>query len=88
MNEEAIKQQLKSDGYDEVAIIEWDAGIFNDMHAHDFSASIHVLSGEMTVATAESERTCRAGDCGTVDAGTLHSERVGPDGVRFMVGKR
>ncbi len=88
MDEQAFREQVKRDGYGEPELIEWDAGTVNDTHTHDFAATIYVLSGEITVATDEEDRTCRAGDTGSLGTGVPHTERIGPDGVTFLVARK
>ena len=88
MDEKAFRQQLADEGYDEVKSIEWAADTFIDTHAHDFSASVLVLSGEMTVTREDGASTCHAGDTCAVSAGTPHAEKVGPEGVHFLVGRK
>lgn len=88
MDEKAFRKQLEGQGYGEASVVEWEADKFVDTHTHDFSASLLVLSGEMTVTTASGTTTCRAGDTDALVAGTPHSEKVGPKGVRFLVGRK
>ncbi len=71
-----------------MSVIDWEADKFVDTHTHDFSASVLVLSGEMTVTTESGATTCRASDTDSLVAGTPHSEKVGPEGVRFLVGRK
>jgi quercetin dioxygenase-like cupin family protein len=42
----------------------------------------------MTVSAEGTEHTYRAGDTFTMSAGCRHSERSGPDGVRYLAGRR
>jgi quercetin dioxygenase-like cupin family protein len=64
------------------------AGTVNDTHSHDFDAALLVLSGNITVTTEQGTTTCRAGDTFELDNGIPHTEHIGPDGVRFLVGRR
>jgi quercetin dioxygenase-like cupin family protein len=89
MKEQAFRKLLAKEGYGEGAVRDWAAGTFNDTHSHDFSAKVLVLDGEITVTTADGRATtCRAGDTFQLAAGTPHQERVGPDGVRFLGGRK
>ena len=67
--------------------IVWAPGTVNERHTHEFAASLLVLEGEMTVTADTGARRCRAGDRFTLDAGVPHSERVGADGVRFLIAR-
>ncbi len=88
MDIEQFKQSLLDQGYNEASSVTYEPGMENDMHTHDFSASLYVLEGEMTVVTEAGAQTHLSGDTCQVDAGTLHLERAGPDGVTFLVGKK
>lgn len=88
MDEKTFRAELEQEGYGEASVVEWEAGKFVDTHTHDFSASLLVLSGEITVTTESGTTTCRAGDTGSLAAGTPHSEKVGTEGVRFLVGRK
>jgi len=88
MDEQTFRDQAKRDGYADPVMIEREGGDFIESHAHDFSARILVLSGEMTVQTPEREFTCRVGEAGRVERGVSHSEQTGPDGVCFLVARK
>ena len=57
-------------------------------HCHDFDAKALVLGGEMTITRDNRAVTYRAGQCFEVPAGGLHAERVGPQGVSLLSGRR
>jgi quercetin dioxygenase-like cupin family protein len=87
MDEQAFRQKLEAAGCDEIAAVEWEANTINESHTHDFSASLMVLSGEMTVTSDSGTTTCRAGDTFELAADMLHAETVGDEGIRFLVGR-
>jgi len=60
----------------------------NGMHVHDFDARLYVLAGEITLTREDGARTFRAGDSCDVPAGTLHSEAYGPEGCKYLAGRR
>lgn len=88
MQESEFRAKLKAGGYADARLVEWEPNTVNDTHTHDFDASVLVLDGEITVVTADDTCTCRAGDTFALDAGILHSEIIGEDGVRFLSGRR
>jgi quercetin dioxygenase-like cupin family protein len=58
-------------------------------HAHDYDVRALVLSGEIALGCGEAlPHTYRVGDVFSMDAGLAHSESVGPEGVRYLVGRR
>lgn len=87
MDIDNFRAEIARRGGAEPVEVAWGPGTVNERHTHDFSASLLVLEGEMTVATDGAERRCRAGDRFSLDAGVPHSERVGAAGVRFLVAR-
>ena len=57
-------------------------------HSHPWHARLLVLEGELTLVTAEGERTFGPGESCAVDANTVHAEVTGPAGARGLVGKK
>jgi len=47
-----------------------------------------VIGGEITLTRAGKAETFRVGDSCAVSAGEMHSERVGPQGVAYVAGRR
>lgn len=89
MDEATFRARAEAEGYGNFVVRDWQVGTVNDMHTHDFSASILVLDGELTVTYEDgSTTTCRAGDSNSLAAGIPHAERVGPEGVRFLAGRK
>ena len=88
MNEQSFRARVKDEGYGEPVLLEWDAGLLNESHSHDFDATILVIEGEITVTCADRTSTCQTGDSDALAAGTPHTEEVGPEGVKFLVARR
>ena len=88
MDEAAFRVHLKENGYEDMGVKEMAADHAEATHTHDFDAAILVLAGEISAVMADRTVTCRAGDSFSLDANTPHSEQVGADGVRFLVGRR
>ena len=57
-------------------------------HSHSFDVRAFVLAGEITLTVDGRTHSYRAGDVFTMEAGCRHAEAVGPDGVRYLVGRR
>ncbi len=87
MNVDEFRTEATRRGYGEIAEIEWAAGTVNELHAHEFAATLLVLDGELSVTCDDGTVTCAAGETFSLPAGVPHSERVGPNGVRFLVGR-
>ena len=88
MDEQSYRAKVKEEGYAEPVLIDWEANRFVDTHSHDFDAAIFVLEGEITVACEDRTSTCRIGDNEALAAGTLHTEQIGPQGVKFLAARR
>jgi quercetin dioxygenase-like cupin family protein len=90
MNEEQFRQKLRDEGYTEPEVheVEPESEKFLKMHTHDQSTMSLVLSGEFTMITESGSRTYKQGDWCENPAGTLHTERIGPEGATALVAKR
>jgi quercetin dioxygenase-like cupin family protein len=83
-----FETELREQGYVEIFDRRMEANALNPEHAHEFDARLLVLEGVMTITAEGAERTYRAGDTFTMSAGCRHSERCGPDGARYLAGRR
>jgi quercetin dioxygenase-like cupin family protein len=88
MNRVQFEAELRDQGYLEVADRRMQANETNPEHAHEFDARLLVLEGELTILCGGNERTYCAGDAFAMTAGRRHVERCGPDGVRYLAGRR
>ena len=88
MERTAFETELRKQGYAEVVDRRMEADAFNPEHAHEFDARLLIIEGAMTITAEGTERTYRAGDTFTMSAGSRHSERSGPEGARYLAGRR
>ena len=88
MKREEFEQQLKSDGYSQIETKDYVERPANEAHGHDFAVRGLVLEGAFTVIQSNQSVTYRPGEVFTVAAGIPHSEEVGPQGARVLVGRR
>jgi quercetin dioxygenase-like cupin family protein len=88
MNRTEFETELREQGYQEVADRRMGANTTNPEHSHEFDARLLVLEGEMTITSEGEERTYRAGDTFAMTAGCRHTEHCGPQGVRYLAGRR
>lgn len=88
MDRTVFETELATHGYREVVDRHMDADVLNPEHAHEFDARLLILEGAMTIASEGQERTYRAGDTFTMAAGCRHSEHAGPQGARYLAGRR
>ena len=83
-----FETELHGQGYLEVVDRRMEANALNPEHAHEFDARVLVLEGEMTIVWDGDEHTYRAGDICAITAGRRHAERSGPQGARYLAGRR
>ncbi|MGE0257945.1 MAG: cupin domain-containing protein [Alphaproteobacteria bacterium] len=88
MDRTAFEDGLRGTGYGEIVDRRMEPNSVNPTHAHEFDARLLVLEGAMTIAAEGGERTYRAGDTFEMQAGCRHSETAGPDGARYLAGRR
>jgi quercetin dioxygenase-like cupin family protein len=88
MERTTFEAELQAQGYAEVVDRRMDSDVFNPEHAHEFDARLLILEGAMTIAAEGRERTYSAGDTFAMTAGCRHTERAGPDGTRYLAGRR
>jgi quercetin dioxygenase-like cupin family protein len=88
MERTTFEAELREQGYDEALDRRMEANAVNPEHAHEFDARLLVLEGAMTITSEGRQRTYRAGDTFSMSAGCRHTEVCGPEGVRYLAGRR
>jgi quercetin dioxygenase-like cupin family protein len=88
MDRTTFETELQAQGYAEVVDRRMDGNGVNPEHSHEFEAKLLILEGAMTIAAEGRERTYRAGDTFTMAAGCQHTEQAGPEGARYLAGRR
>jgi quercetin dioxygenase-like cupin family protein len=79
---------LAEDGFAEAVTVEREANGFLDVHAHPFEAKAFILDGEIRLCIDGTEQTYKAGHVFHLPANAPHSEAYGPEGVRYLVGRK
>ena len=87
-NAQDFEARLRSEGFPEIRTNQLEPNRHNAEHSHPFDVSALVLEGEITLTHEGSKRTYRVGDEFVMEAGCKHVEDVGPQGVRYLVGRR
>jgi quercetin dioxygenase-like cupin family protein len=87
MDQVRFESELRAQGY-EVVDRRMEANTLNPEHSHEFDARLLVLEGAMTITAEGQERTYLAGDTFAMTAGCRHTEQCGPEGVRYLAGRR
>jgi len=88
MDTTGFEARLEREGYPEIRTNALQPNCHNAEHSHPFDVLALVLEGDITLTIEGRARTYRAGDEFTMKAGCAHVEDVGPQGVRYLVGRR
>lgn len=88
MDHPQFRQQLATEGFDEILDKSLPAGQFVDAHSHPFGVKALVTSGEVALGVAGVVTTYRTGDVFTMAPGCEHTERYGAAGVSYVVGRK
>jgi quercetin dioxygenase-like cupin family protein len=88
MQQAEFETAARRDGYADIVDRQMAANHLNPEHAHEFDARVLVLEGEMTITQGGVAHTYRAGDTCALAAGTAHTEQCGPQGARYLAGRR
>lgn len=88
MDTSGFEARLQREGYPEIRTNALQPNCHNAEHSHPFDVLALVLEGDITLTIEGRARTYRAGDEFTMQAGCAHVEDVGPQGVKYLVGRR
>jgi quercetin dioxygenase-like cupin family protein len=88
MERDEFIDAVKREGFAEVVTVTRDPNGALDDHAHPFEAKALVLHGELTIRTGATESLYKTGDVFHLQANESHSERFGPEGVQYLVGRK
>jgi len=83
-----FRKGLLKEGFPEPVEVMRAANGSLDLHSHPFEARALVLEGEIQIEIDGVGRTYSAGDIFQVPANRMHSERYGPTGVKYLVGRK
>ena len=87
-NEEALHQQLKSEGFRRTYTWEDSPNTFYPEHTHSTETAHIVLDGELALTMNGKTRVYRVGERCDVPSGATHSARMGSAGCRYLIGER
>lgn len=88
MTEEEFRQWLAREGVDTVVTVEREPDGMLDTHSHPFEARALVIGGEITIEAEGQTRRYGPGDVFQLGANIPHIERYGPQGVRYLAGRK
>lgn len=88
MEPKAFIEALKREGFAPPVTVQREPNGAMGEHAHPFEAKALVLAGEICIDTGGRPTVFRPGDIFHLQADEPHTERYGPDGVSYLVGRR
>lgn len=88
MNETEFITALQHEGFGEIVTVERDPNGFLGTHTHPFEARALILAGEIRLNIDGVEQVFRAGDVFHLATNQAHSESYGPEGVRYLAGRK
>jgi quercetin dioxygenase-like cupin family protein len=88
MEREAFVGTLEKEGFKEFVTVTREPGAALDVHEHPFEAKALILEGEISLRVGDEERLYKVGDVFHLPAHIAHSERYGPAGVQYLVGRK
>ena len=88
MDRATFEAALISEGFSEIVTVTRVADGFLDTHAHPFEAKALILDGELSIHVGAVEQRYQIGQIFHLSANQPHSERYGPHGVQYLVGRK
>lgn len=88
MTEHEFRNLLAEQGFDPPLLVERAASTELDNHVHPFEALALILSGNITISTEQGESTYHPGETFHLQPNELHREAFGPQGVRYLAGRK
>lgn len=88
MDRNAFTESLTKEGFPDAVVVTREANVEMEVHEHPFEAKALILEGEMNIRVGDEERAYHVGDVFRVPANKPHSERYGPNGVTYLVGRK
>ena len=88
MERDDFIEMLAREGFQTTVLVERESGASLDDHAHAFEAKALILEGELTLRVDNKDTQYLPGDVFHLRANETHSERYGPEGVCYLVGRK
>ena len=88
MEREAFEAELAALGFDEVLTREWPPNHVEATHTHPFEVRALMLHGQLELSCDGEKRTYRSGEIFTLPQAQPHSEQYGPEGAKYLVGRK
>jgi quercetin dioxygenase-like cupin family protein len=92
MDQTAFRTSLATDRFDEAVEVHRPANEGLGIHTHEFEAKALIIQGELDIGIKDGNndaiKTYKVGDIFHLAANTPHTEKYGPVGVTYLVGRK
>ncbi len=88
MNREQFSETLTREGFQEVLTLALKPDGFVDTHSHAWEVRALILRGELTLTFGGAQHHYKVGETFNLPLAEPHTERYGPEGVEFLVGRK
>jgi mannose-6-phosphate isomerase-like protein (cupin superfamily) len=88
VKEKEFEKELQAEGFSEIFVHRDGPNAFYPNHTHSGITAHIVLEGSITVTSEGKNRSYGPGERFDVPAGAVHSAKIGPEGCRYMIGKK
>lgn len=88
MHSDDFANTLALEGFQTLVTVTREPNSSMDLHTHPFEAKALVLAGGLSITAAGVEREYGPGQVFHLAALLPHSERYGPQGVEYLVGRK
>ena len=88
MDTRKLESQLRAEGFSHTYVWQDGPHAYYPDHTHQGLTAHIILDGEMTLRMKGESKTYRAGERCDVDAGEVHSAKMGPNGCRYLIGEK
>ena len=88
MDAAEFEAALKRDGFNEILTAGFPGGHQLGDHAHPYALRALVIEGEFHIAVDGVETGYRPSEVFALEKDVHHTERAGPAGVRFLIGRK
>jgi mannose-6-phosphate isomerase-like protein (cupin superfamily) len=87
-DQKSLERQLHGEGFLHTYVWQDGPHAFYSDHTHAVETAHIILDGEMTLTKGGEMYTFSAGERCDVQAGAVHSAKMGPRGCRYLIGEK
>ena len=88
MERSEFVEMIAKEGFAEGVIVDRESNGFLETHVHSFEAKALILAGELRMRVGKIEQVYTPGSVFHLLANVPHSESYGPEGLKYLVGRK